>query len=426
MDLLFKAVTIVDSTSSFDGQVVDLLLEDGKIKQIASSIEADEVQTISAHGLHCSIGWFDLIAFSGEPGYEHRETLQNFMQAAAYGGFTEVACQPNLNPVTQTRASVDYLKNISASGFVRLHPLAAVTHDLDGKDLSEILDLQAAGAIAFTDGSDALQAEDTVLKAFEYLKLFGGVLINQPQNRKIANGGQMHEGTASTRLGLKGIPAIAEEVQISRDLQLLQYTGGRLHLTQLSTAAGVNAVRAAKKQGLNVTCDIAAHQCAFTDEMILPFDTNYKVTPPFRSEEDRKALLEGLQDGTIDTIVSAHTPWNEEAKELEFDLADAGIIGLQTAYSVANETLASHLSWREVIQKLSIGSRGIVGLPVPGLSEGAAANLTFFSPDKTWVFEEYFNASAAKNSPFLGRELKGCVFGTYMNGQFTKNPAYQN
>ncbi|RNI24476.1 dihydroorotase [Rufibacter latericius] len=426
MDLLFKAVTIVDAASDLNGQTVDLLLKDGQIKQIASSIEANDVQLIPAQGLHCSIGWFDLNAFSGEPGYEHRETLQNFMNAAAFGGFTEVACLPNLNPIIQSRSTVEYFKNFSSRGFVRLHPIAAVTHDIDGKDLSEILDLKAAGAIAFSDGSDSLQAEDTVLKALEYLKLFGGVLINQPQNRKIAAGGQMHEGTASTRLGLKGIPALAEEVQISRDLQLLRYTSGRLHLTQLSTAAGINAVREAKRQGLQVTCDVAAHQCAFTDEMVEPFDTNYKVTPPFRSEADRAAILEGLQDGTIDTLVSAHTPWNEEAKELEFDLADAGIIGLQTAFSVANETLSSHLSWREVVEKLTVGSRAIVGLPVPSLAEGTSANLTFFNPTKTWVFEERLNASAAKNSPFLGRELKGCVYATYLNGQLTVNPAYQN
>jgi len=426
VDLLFKAVTIVDASSALNGQTVDILLREGRIQQIAPSIAEANAQIVPGQGLHCSIGWFDLIAFSGEPGYEHRETLDNFTKAAAYGGFTEVACLPNLNPITQTRASIAFFKNNPANGIVRLHPLAAVTHDLDGKDLSEILDLKAAGAIAFTDGTIPLQAEDSVLKALEYLKLFGGVLINRPENKKIATGGQMHEGTASTRLGLKGIPAIAEEVQVSRDLQLLRYVGGRLHFTQLSTAASVSLVRKAKKEGLNVTCDVAAHQCAFTDEMMEPFDTNYKVSPPFRSEADRLAILEGLRDGTIDTMVSAHMPWDEEAKELEFDLAEAGIIGLQTAYAIANETLASHLSSQELVQKLAVNSRKIVDLPVPSLAEGDPANLTFFHPDKTWVFAENLNASAAKNSPFLGRELKGCVFGTYLNGQLTLNPAFQN
>nr|WP_219921619.1 dihydroorotase [Rufibacter sp. XAAS-G3-1] len=409
-----------------NGQTVDLLLREGRIHQMAPSIEEANAQIIPGQGLHCSIGWFDLIAFSGEPGYEHRETLDNFARAAAYGGFTEVACLPNVNPITQTRASIEFFKNKPINGFVRLHPLAAVSHDLEGKDLSEILDLKAAGAIAFTDGTVPLQAEDSVLKALEYLKLFGGVLINRPENKKIATGGQMHEGTASTRLGLKGIPAIAEEVQVSRDVQLLSYVGGRLHFTQLSTAAGISLVRKAKKQGINVTCDVAAHQCAFTDEMMEPFNTNYKVSPPFRSEADRLAILEGLQDGTIDTLVSAHMPWDEEAKELEFDLAEAGIIGLQTAYAIANETLSSHLSSQELMQKLAVNSRKIVDLPIPSLAEGAVANLTFFHPAKTWVFEESLNASAAKNSPFFGRELKGCVFGTYLNGQLTRNPAFHN
>ncbi|ALJ01780.1 dihydroorotase [Rufibacter tibetensis] len=426
MDLLFKAVTIVDSSSSLDGQTVDILLKDGRIQQIASGIEDENAQIVSERGLHCSLGWFDLSAFTGEPGFENRETLENFTKAAAFGGFTEVACLPNLEPIIQTRSAIEYFKHKSSYGPVKLHAIAAITHNLDGKDLSEVLDLKAAGAIAFSEGADSLQAEDTVLKALEYLKLFGGVLINRPENKKIANGGHMHEGTTSTRLGLKGIPSLAEEVQVARDLQLLQYTDGRLHLSQLSTAAGVKAVRKAKQHGLNVTCDVAAHQCAFTDQMVQPFDTNYKVSPPFRGEEDRQAILEGLQDGTIDTLVSGHTPWNEEAKELEFDLAEAGIIGLQTAYSVANETLASHLSSKALIEKLTVGSRNIVGLPLPSLTEGAPANLTFFHPTKTWIFDEKLNASAAKNTPFFGRELTGCVFGTYVNGQFTSNPAYQN
>nr|WP_240336929.1 dihydroorotase [Rufibacter sp. SYSU D00308] len=406
------------------GQVVDLLLKDGKIKQIAPNIEADNVPVVTEPGLHCSIGWFDLIAFCGEPGYEHRETLENFTRAAAYGGFTEVACLPNLHPITQTRAAVEYFRYKAGQGIVKVHPIAAVTQDLDGKDLTEILDLKAAGAIAFSDGTDALQAEDAVVKALEYLKLFGGVLINRPENRKIANGGHMHEGVASTRLGLKGVPAIAEEMQVARDLQLLKYNGGRLHLTQLSTAAAVDAVRQAKQEGLQVTCDVAAHQCAFTDETLVPFDANYKVSPPFRSETDKRALLAALQDGTIDTIVSAHLPWNEEGKELEFDLAEAGIIGLQTAFSVANETMAPQLDWQGIVEKLTVGSRKVVDLPVPELQEGASANLTFFHPTKTWTFQEQVNASAAKNSPFLGRQLQGCVWGTYVNGQLTRNPAY--
>nr|WP_242693458.1 dihydroorotase [Sabulibacter ruber] len=409
-----------------DGQTVDLLLKDGHIQKIASSIEAENVQVISEEGLCCSIGWFDLIAFSGEPGYEQRETLSNFMNAAAFGGFTEVACLPNVNPITQTRSSVEFFKHRSNNGFVKLHAIAAVTHDLDGKDLAEILDLKAAGAIAFSDGTDSIQAEDTVVKALEYLKLFGGVFINRPENKKLASGGQMHEGIASTRLGLKGIPAIAEEMQVIRDLQILRYIGGRLHLSQLSTAAALQAVRAAKQEGLQVTCDVAAHQCAFTDETLEPFDANFKVSPPFRSSADKAAILEALQDGTIDALVSAHMPWNEEGKELEFDLAETGIIGLQTAYAVANETMTSHLSWKELVEKFTHGSRKVVDLPIPSLAEGAKANLTLFNPTKSWVFQENLNASAAKNSPFFGCELKGCVFGTYLNGQLTLNPAYSN
>ncbi|RNI30332.1 dihydroorotase [Rufibacter immobilis] len=424
MDLLFKAVTVVDSSSPLDGQAVDILLKDGQVSKIAPSLEVENAQVINEPGLCCSIGWFDLIAFSGEPGYEQRETLDGFMRAAAYGGFTEVACLPNVDPITQTRSSIQFFTQRSQQSYVQLHPIAAVTHDLDGKDLAEILDLKAAGAIAFSDGVNSLDSADTVLKALEYLKLIDGVLINKPENKRMASGGQMHEGIASTRLGLKGIPAIAEEVQVTRDLQLLRYTGGRLHFTQLSTAGALNAVRQAKQEGLKVTCDVAAHQCAFIDQTMIPFDVNYKVSPPFRSEEDKVAIWEALQDGTIDTIVSAHLPWNEEAKEMEFDLAEAGIIGLQTAYAVANETMTAQVSWKNIVQKLSVGSRNVISLPVPTIVEEGAANLTFFNPTKTWVFDPMLNASSAKNSPFLGQELIGCVYGTYMNGQLTLNPAY--
>jgi dihydroorotase len=425
VDHLFKAVTIVDELSSLDGQQVDILLKDGQIQKIAAHINDDQAEVVPASGLCCSLGWLDIGAFTGEPGLEHRETLQNFMLAAAYGGFTEVACLPTVDPITQTKATVDFFRQRANTGFVRLHPIAAVTHNLEGKDLTELLDLNAAGAVAFSDGHHALQDSDAMLKALEYLKLFGGVLIHQPENKRLANSGQMHEGIASTRLGLKGNPALAEEVQITRDLQLLRYTGGKLHLSQISTAAGLDAIRKAKKGGLQVTCDIAAHQCAFIDETLVPFDTNYKVAPPFRGEADRAALLEGLQDGTIDTIISAHLPWDEEAKELEFDLAEPGIIGLQTAYSVATETLTSHISQKELVKKLARDSREILQLPVPALAEGEIANLTFFHPEKRWVFQESNNASAARNSPFFGREMQGCVFATYLNGQLTVNPSYR-
>lgn len=421
---LFKAVTIVQKSSPLHGQVVDILIKDGKIVQIGQELTNPEAQVIKQEGLCCSIGWFDLTAFVGEPGLEHRETIQSLITAAAYGGFTEVACLPNVNPVTQTKSAVEFLQQKSVGKPTRLHAIAAVTHHLDGKDLAELIDLKEAGAIAFSDGHTSIQASDTVLKALEYLKIFDGVLINRSENEKMSHGGQMHEGVASTRLGLKGIPAMAEEMQVKRDLQLLEYSNSRLHISQVSTAGALRAIKKAKQEGLQVTCDIAAHQVAFTDETIEPFDTNYKVSPPFRSQLDKEAIQEGIMDGTIDTIVSGHTPWDEEAKELEFDLAESGIIGLQTAFSAAVASLGPIVSWEQVVSMLSEKSREIVSLPVPAIEAGAQANLTFFHPTVKWVFTEALNASKSSNSPFLGKELTGCVYATCFQNQVTLNPSF--
>lgn len=428
VDHLFKAVTLVDSSSSFNGQSVDILIKEGRIHKMDASISEEEVgkgvQVITEESLCCSIGWFDLSAFTGEPGYEHRETLDSFMKAAALGGFTEVACLPNVQPMLETKAALELLKQKSVAAPVQLHPLAAVTHHLEGRDLAELLDLHQAGAVAFSDGLVPIQSEDTLLKALNYIKLFNGVLMNHPVNLKIAAGGQIHEGVVSTQLGLKGIPAIAEEVQVARDLQLLEYTGGRLHFSQLSTAGALEAVRVAKKKGLQVTCDVAAHQCAFIDETIEPFDTNYKVSPPFRSEQDRQAIIAAIQDGTIDALVSAHTPCDVETKELEFDLADVGIIGLQTAFAAAVGSTKGAVPYTRVVEMFTSGARQVLGLPSPQVVEGAVANLTFFNPEKEWRFTEENNASVSKNSPFLGKTLIGEVYGTYFNGHFTLNPAF--
>nr|WP_225986664.1 dihydroorotase [Rufibacter sp. LB8] len=423
---MFKEVTIIDSAFSGTGEITNILINDGIIEQIGDSLEVPGANIIEEEGLCCSIGWFDLSAYVGEPGFEHRETIESFIKTAAYGGFTEVACLPNLYPITQSKGSVEYFLYRTNNQSVRLHPIAAATHQTEGNDLTELLDLHAAGAVAYSDGLKPIQAAGTLLKTLEYLKIFGGVLLNRPENASIATGGQIHEGLVSTQLGLKGIPAIAEEVQVQRDLQLVEYSKGRIHFSQISTEGSVHAIRAAKKRGLNVTCDMAAHQCAFIDETILPFDTSYKVAPPFRSQQDREALLEAIEDGTIDAIVSAHIPWDEESKELEFDLAEPGIIGAQTAFSIIHQSIEPTSSLAKVIDLLSKGPRKVLSLPIPCLAEGQKANLTFFNPTKKWVFTSESNASLSQNSPFLGSELEGCVYGTFFNNHFTLNPTYSS
>ncbi|MFD3000597.1 dihydroorotase [Pontibacter toksunensis] len=423
MKILLQAATIYSPQSQHHLQKRNILVQDGIITYIGSETqEADE--TIATEGLCVSAGWVDMYAFVGEPGLEYKEDLYTIAAAAAAGGFTEVVCLPNVEPVVQTKGAVNYVRSMSQQLPVSLLPAAAITVDAHGKDLTEMIDLHQAGAVAFTDGTKPLQGADVLLKALQYVQLFDGLLMNKPEHTRLTEHGQMHEGEASTRLGMKGIPSLAEEVMVTRDLQLLAYTGGRMHFSLLSTAAAIEAVRRAKAEGLHVTCDVASYQAAFTDEDITPFDTNYKVAPPFRSETDVAAIKQGLQDGTIDALVSAHLPHDTEAKRLEFDLADFGIINLETSFAVANTSLKDVLTTEQLVEKFASGPRQVLRLPEPLITEGEVANLTLFNPNIAWTPTEAATKSKSKNSPFLGQELKGRVIGTIHKGQVVLNQSF--
>ena len=416
MNILLQAATIYHPQSEYHLQQQNILIENGIITYIGQETkEADE--TVAAEGLCVSAGWVDMHAFVGEPGLEYKEDLSSVAAAAAAGGFTEVVCLPNVDPVVQTKSAISYIRNRTQQLPVTLLPAAAITVDAQGKDLTEMIDLQHAGAVAFTDGTKPLQGADIILKALQYVQLFDGLLMNKAEHTRLTEHGQMHEGEASTRLGMKGIPSLAEEVMVTRDLQLLAYTGGRIHFSLLSTAAAIEAVRQAKAAGLAVSCDVASYQVAFTDTTLVPFDTNYKVAPPFRSEADVAAIRQGLQDGTIDALVSAHMPHDTEAKKLEFDLADFGIINLETAFAVANTTLSDVLSVEQLVEKFTAGPRRVLRLPEPRIAVGEAAHLTLFNPTTTWTPTAAATKSKSKNSPFFGQQLKGTVIGTIHKGQ---------
>ncbi len=415
-----KNIRLISPGHELDGQQIDMVIGNGKILSVNHGIElADEV--IDIPGLCVSAGWVDLRATTGEPGFEHRENLLTVANAAARGGFTQVAILPAKAPVTQSRGALDFVRSQGKNLPVQLLPMAALTVDLGGNDLTEITDLHHGGAIAFTDGTRALSRADVLVKALEYVKPLNGLVIQRPEQKDLASGGVMHEGIRSTMLGLKGVPAVAEEVMLERDLQLLRYTGGKIHFSLISTRRAVSLIKEARRDGLNVTCDIAAHQLAFTDESMAAFDTNYKVSPPFRSESDLEALKSGLADSTIDAIVSDHRPYDVEGKELEFDLAEFGITGLETAFAVANTFMAKEMALEVLLKKFTDGPRKILCLEQPLLEEGAQANLTLFDPEKEWVFEQNQTESKSYNSPFYGVTLKGKVFATCINGQFTKN-----
>lgn len=423
MKLLLKAVRIYDSTSPFHLQRQNILIENGMITSIGGDDHKAD-QTIEMEGLCVSAGWVDLYAQVGEPGLEHKEDIESLAAAAAAGGFTDVLCMPNVQPIVQSKGAINFIKAKSAGLPVNLLPAGAVTVDTQGKELTEMIDLQRAGAVAFSDGAKPVQGAEVIVKALQYLQPFDGVLMNRPEHTRLTEYGQMHEGIVSTQLGMKGIPALAEEVMVTRDLQLLAYTGGRLHLSLVSTAAAVEAIRQAKAKGLQVTCDVASYQVAYTDDTIAPFDTNYKVSPPFRGEADRAAILQGLADGTIDAIVSGHQPQDTESKKLEFDLAEFGIINLETAFAVANTSMRDSLPVELLIDRLTTTPRQILRLPACGIAEGERACLTLFHPDLTWTPTPESTRSKSRNSPFLGRELTGKVIGLVNKGHLVLNHSF--
>ncbi|MGV3505586.1 MAG: dihydroorotase [Adhaeribacter sp.] len=423
MRTLFQGIKVIDPSSPFHNQTLNLVVEQGKIAYVGPDSPSCE-EVIDVPGLSLSAGWVDMRCWVGDPGLEHKEDLASAAAAAARGGFTRVLLMPDVEPVSQSRNAMVYLQQQSQELAVSFLPAGAISVDAQGQDLTEMIDLHQAGALAFTDGQTGIQKADLMIKALQYAQYFQGLIIQRAQDERLSQHGLMHEGLASTQMGLKGIPALAEEVMVARDLKLLEYAGGKLHLSLISTAGAVALIREAKARGLQVSCDIASYQVAFTDEEIPAFDSNYKVNPPFRSEADRQALIQGLQDGTIDALVSGHHPQDTECKNLEFDLADFGIINLETAYAVANSYLAAKLSVEQLVDKLALAPRRILGLIPPRIAEGEVAEFTLFQPEEEWVPQAGSRASKSANSPFYGKALKGKVFGIFHKNQLVRNPEF--
>ncbi|AWV98677.1 dihydroorotase [Arcticibacterium luteifluviistationis] len=418
MKVLIKKAKVIAPNSAYHQKVVDILIDKGVIKEIGD-ISSTVSKTIDAKGLYVSTGFMDMRAFSMEPGFESMESLESLAAAAAKGGFTEVAIMPNTKPIIQSKESVKYFQHFSQGSLTSLLPTAAVTKDTAGEDFTEMWDLLAAGVTAFTDGSKPLWNSDILYKTLQYLYPKKALLMNRAEEPTLAAFGQMHEGITSTMMGTKGIPSEAEELMVMRDLKLLEYANlehdnSLLHFSCISTAAAVRLIRRAKQKGLAVSCDIAAHQLAFIDEDLAGFDTNLKVNPPFRSKKDIKALQKGLADGTIDAIVSDHHPLDEEHKNMEFDLADFGVIGLQTAFAAA--LTHSEQNLETIIACFTENPRKLLNKTQPKIEEGELANLTVFNPEEKINFELKDIISKSKNSPFIGKELKGKIYATFHKG----------
>lgn len=428
MKILLKSVKIIDANADHHGQTKDIFIENGIIIEIANNISHHADHIFEGENLCVSAGWIDMRVSPKDPGYESKEDLTTLCQAAMVGGFTEIFTLPNTKPIVQTKEAISYFKSFASNQLIDIHVGVAITKNCEGKDFTEMLDLHNAGAAAFTDGEHTIWNADILLKTLQYLAPIDALLMNRPEEPSMTIFGQMHEGIESTLLGMKGIPSTAEELMVMRDLKLLEYfldteisenKNSKLHFSTISTARTVELIREAKKKGLPVSCDIAAHQLAFIDADLKDFDTNLKVNPPFRSENDIKALKNGLADGTIDAIVSDHNPHDDEAKNLEFDLADFGIIGLETAFSVANTN--SQLTIEQLIDKFTNNPRKLLRLPKVKIEVGEIANLTVFDPSINWVFSKNDIRSKSKNTPFVGKELIGKSVAVINKGKIYTN-----
>ncbi|MEN7546838.1 dihydroorotase [Rapidithrix thailandica] len=419
--ILLKNIKLVDPQADLHHQRVNVIIRNGRIEALGKDVTSEEGTEVDGSELSVSYGWMDMQAVLREPGLEHKDTFETLAASACFGGFTDLAVLPNTTPVIQYKDDVHYVKSRGEKLPVTLHPLAAVTKDTEGLEITEIIDLHHAGAIAFSDGLHPMWHTGALTKALLYLQRIDGLLINYPDEPELTENRGMHEGVASTMLGLRGMPAIAEEMAIQRDLNLLRYTGGKMHFSTISTARSVALIRQAKQEGLQVTCDIAAHQIAFTDQDLMMFDTNLKVKPPFRPEQDIEALWKGIEDDTIDCIVTAHTAHDPECKELEFDYADFGILGLETAFAVLNTQKPETITLDKLIQKLTTGPRKVLGLGDARIKVGEAACLTLFHETAAWTFEKEHIQSLSKNTPFVGKELTGRAVGIINKGTLELN-----
>lgn len=416
MKLLIKNVLIADPKSDFNGKTCDIFIQDGQIKEVATKINATEVQTINGKGSIASPGFFDLNCHSGDPGFETREDLETLTKTAAAGGFTGIAVMPDTKPVVQSKSAVEYILNRTRDNQVSVHPLGAVSQQLAGKDMAELYDMSRAGAVAFSDGNQPVIDDGFMSRAMQYAHGFEGLLFSFPQNMAIAGGAQIHESANSVLLGMKGSPALAEEMQIARDLFLAEYHNARIHITNISTTGAVEQIRKAKKKGIAVTCDVAVHHLVFSEAELEGFDTNYKINPPLRGKQDVKALLTGLKDGTIDAISSQHMPHEIEYKAVEFQIAKYGMISLQT---VLPQLLKVGLTPALIAEKLSINPRAILRLPSATIAVGSPANLVIYQPNEKWPFNEQTNYSKSANSPLMNTELTGKIKLTILNNKYT-------
>ena len=417
MNILIKSATIIDSKSEFHNSTQDILIEKGKILKIAKNVKnTNNYEEVKLENLHISQGWFDSSVSFGEPGFEERETIQNGLKVAASSGFTTIAVNPNTNPILDTNSDITFINSKARNNVVTVLPIGALTIGSKGADLAELYDMSTAGAVAFYDYKKPISNPNLMKIALQYAANFDGLVCSFPQESKIVGNGVMNEHITSTKLGLKGIPALAEELQVARDLFLLEYTGGKLHIPTISTAKTVELIREAKNKKLDVTCSVAIHNLCLSDQALTSFDSNFKVLPPLRTQTDIDALISGVKDGTIDMVTTDHTPIDIEEKKVEFDHAEYGTTGLESAFGA----LQTIFTTKKTVDLLTKGKQRF-GIEQTPINIGSEANITLFNPDEKYTFEKDNIMSKSKNSIFEGTALKGKVYGIISNHKVSLN-----
>lgn len=418
--LLIKNAKIVDPNSDHHLKKVDLTIEDGVIKGIGKNLPVPRKATVfEAKRLHVSPGWFDMQCALRDPGLEYKEDLISGTQAAAAGGFTGIATTPDTEPVTNNKAGIEYQLNKTQGSLVDVHPFGSVGSDEGG--LAELYDMNEAGAIGFTAPSGTIANPQLLKLALQYTKPFGGLIIQYPRDLQVNGNGQMHEGIRSTAMGLKGMPEMAEEIGLYRDLKLANYADQKIHFSPISTTGAIDLIKKAKKEREGITAGVCSYNLLLDDGLLDGFDSHYKLDPPLRTTATIKGLIKGLKDGTIDVVVSAHQPENIENKYCEFEQASFGMINLQTSFALMNTALAGQVDLSTMVEKISINPRNILGLPQPSITKGRAANITLFDPELQWSLERDQVQSRSMNTPLIGRELTGKALGVYNNGQLFDN-----
>ena len=417
--LLLKNARIIDPSRDVDMRG-DIVIQDGVITRVGQVNEAAfEGRIIDLTGKVVSPGWMDMHTHLREPGREDEETIESGMLAAANGGFTTVCCMPNTQPPIDTQEIIQYIKDRSRNALVDVHPIAAITKGREGKELTEILELVEQGAVAISDDGSPVMSAEMMRRALEYSRMVDVPVIGHEEDITMTEGGDINEGYTSTCLGLGGIPTVAEDIMVARDIMLAEYTGARFHVAHLSSGKSVELVRQAKAKGIRVTAEATPHHFSLTEEAVRTFDTNTKMNPPLRTEADRRALLEGLKDGTIEVIATDHAPHSWEEKEAEYQRAPFGIIGLETALGLSLTHLyhTGVLTLVQIIEKFAVNPYRILNLPIPGIQPDVPANLTVFDPEAEWQVKEERFLSKSSNSPFIGHRLKGKPFLVINNHQ---------